>query len=143
MHRLQNYGAEEAVYDGNAYSFTSTYHDGQLKVYTTHPTAPKAADRQAEYHMTQMRSFAMTDTPARLREGAAAYRNLRDLVMTHRDSFVDQANDHVSQLPAESPSTSLISSSASVSVALEEGESDTSVDELALSALRRKDEEIQ
>jgi hypothetical protein len=36
MHRTST---QSTVYDGNAYTITSTYHDGQLKMYTTHPTA--------------------------------------------------------------------------------------------------------
>ena len=79
MHSFQNYGADETVYDGNAYAFTSTYLDGPLKRYSTHPTAPTVSGGQAEYHMTPMRSFAITDTAERFREGVTAYRNARDL----------------------------------------------------------------
>ncbi len=61
MHALQNYGEEEAVvYDGNAYTYSSTYHAGTLRLYAHHPTAPTTPGGRPEYHMTQVRAFAMT-----------------------------------------------------------------------------------
>lgn len=139
MHSLQNYGVGEAVYDGNAYSFTSSFHNGTgtLQMYTTHPTAPKAAEGQAEYHMTQIKAFAMTSDRETFQKGATYYRNARDRASTHRNSFIEQANKVASQLPTDTPSTSLISSRSSVSASPERG-SDTSVDELALSAAPAK-----
>lgn len=38
MHSLQTYGEEKPSYDGNAHAFSSTYHDGTLKMYTHHVT---------------------------------------------------------------------------------------------------------
>ncbi|KAK5069423.1 hypothetical protein LTR51_008673 [Lithohypha guttulata] len=139
MHSLQNYGTDEVVYDGKAYSFTTTYLDGQLKMYTTHPTAPKTTGEQAEYHMTQMRSFAMTDTPDRFREGAAAYRNARDFADVQREILIKHANKLAAQMLADTPSSTHVSSHTSLSMSvLPEGDSDTSVDELALSPARSK-----
>jgi hypothetical protein len=37
MHSLQSFGASEPVYDRNAYTVTSAYHGGTLKMYTTYP----------------------------------------------------------------------------------------------------------
>ena len=37
---LQSYGHATPTYDGNAYTIASTYLDGQLKMYATHPGAP-------------------------------------------------------------------------------------------------------
>uniref|UniRef100_A0A8H7NP27 Uncharacterized protein n=1 Tax=Bionectria ochroleuca TaxID=29856 RepID=A0A8H7NP27_BIOOC len=62
MHSVQNYGEEEPVYDGNACSFSSAYHNGQLD------------DRDAFI------------------EGATAFRNTRDLAKEHRDRFIQAAN---------------------------------------------------
>lgn len=53
MHELQSYGQGEPVYDNNAYTLTSTYHGGQLKIYTTHITPPAGPGQLPEYHMTQ------------------------------------------------------------------------------------------
>jgi hypothetical protein len=59
MHALQNYGDEEPGFDGNAYSYSSTYHagTGTLQLYTHHVTAPTAPGGRPEYHMTQVRAF--------------------------------------------------------------------------------------
>jgi hypothetical protein len=40
MHSLQSYSEGKPVYDGNAYTITSTYYagTGTLKLYATHPT---------------------------------------------------------------------------------------------------------
>ncbi|KAH7129629.1 hypothetical protein B0J13DRAFT_452806 [Dactylonectria estremocensis] len=59
MHALQNYGETEPAYDGNAYTYSSTYHDGTLKLYGHHVTAPTTAGGP-EYHMTQAGAYALT-----------------------------------------------------------------------------------
>ena len=58
MHQLQSYRQKELIYDGNAYTITSTYHDGMLKMYTTHPT--QAVDGTTEYHMSRVGGWALT-----------------------------------------------------------------------------------
>ncbi|TAQ83868.1 hypothetical protein B7494_g7808 [Chlorociboria aeruginascens] len=58
MHSLQSYCDGKLVYDGNAYTITTTYHDGQLKMYTTHPTRGKDGI-SPEYHMTQRDTFTI------------------------------------------------------------------------------------
>ncbi|KIX02324.1 uncharacterized protein Z518_08265 [Rhinocladiella mackenziei CBS 650.93] len=133
MHKLQNYGADELVYDNKAYSFTSTYHagTGTLQIYAMHLTQPTVPGGKPEYHMTQLRSFAMTDTLARFREGAAAYRNLRDLAMSQRNNFIKKANQVARQLPPPNLTTIFTDSRASLSK-FYEIESETSADELAL-----------
>lgn len=40
IHSLQSYKQLEPQYDNNAYTITSTYHGGTLKMYTTHPIPP-------------------------------------------------------------------------------------------------------
>lgn len=102
MHSLQNYQAAAPVFDKQAYTITSTYQDGQLKMYTTNPTPPRDRRGKPEHHMTQLRSFAMTDTPDSFRQGAAAYRNGRDWARDQRESFIADAND-----VARRPSTEL------------------------------------
>ncbi|KUI64798.1 hypothetical protein VM1G_00718 [Cytospora mali] len=92
IHSLQTYGQEDPVYDGNAYTYSTTYHDGQLKMYAHYATAPATPDGRPEYHMTQVRSFGMTDTRETFVEGATAFRNARDLAKQHRDTFIQAAN---------------------------------------------------
>ena len=43
MHTVQDYGVEEAVYNGKAYLFTGTFHDGTgtTQTYITRPAPPK------------------------------------------------------------------------------------------------------
>ncbi|KAM0417372.1 hypothetical protein ACHAPT_012606 [Fusarium lateritium] len=92
MHALQGYRETEPVYDGNAYTFSSTYHAGTLKMYANHVTAPTTEREDPEYHMTQLRTFGMTDTRDTFIQGAAAFRNARDLAEQHRDGFIQAAN---------------------------------------------------
>ncbi|KAF2272254.1 uncharacterized protein EI97DRAFT_386272 [Westerdykella ornata] len=103
MHSLQSHGRAELVYDNNAYTVTSTYHDGQLKMYTSHVAAPSTAGGHPEYHMTQLRSFAMTDSVPTCREGVGAYRNLRDWCKYERDAVIKQANERANPVEAEAP----------------------------------------
>lgn len=93
MHYLQSYGEDKPVHDNNAYTITSIYSDGQLKMYTSHPIInPKG---RSEYCMNQLRSFAMTDTTDTFRQGATAYRNARDWAKEQRDEAIRRANKRV------------------------------------------------
>ncbi|KAL7895309.1 hypothetical protein HDV63DRAFT_360441 [Trichoderma sp. SZMC 28014] len=97
MHALQNYGKDEPEYDNSAYAFSSTYHDGQLKLYAHHMTASSTPDGQPEYHMNPVHSSSMADSIDQFRRGATAFRNARDLAKQHRDSFIQSANARASQ----------------------------------------------
>ncbi|KAF5020418.1 hypothetical protein F66182_7545 [Fusarium sp. NRRL 66182] len=92
MHSLQNYGQEELEYDGNPYTFSSTYLDGTLKIYTHYITAPTTEGGRPEYHMAQVRGFNMTDSRDTFAEGAGAFRNAVSLAQGHRDRFIQAAN---------------------------------------------------
>jgi hypothetical protein len=133
MHSLQNYKSAEPIYDGNAYSHSATYHQGTatLQLYTHHLTAPKAPGEPPECHMTQLRSFAMTDNINTFREGAGGLRNNRDRAKANRDDFIDQANQIARRTPADTPSTTFTDSRTTLSM-LQEDESDTSADELVV-----------
>jgi hypothetical protein len=129
MHKLQNYGADELVYDNKAYSFSSTYQDGQLKLYSTHLTAPTVPGGNPEYHMSQLKAYALTSDKDTFVRGATAYRDNRDLAMTYRDSFIEQANERACQMPISSSTTTFSDSRTSLSPLI--ANSDTSEDELA------------
>ncbi|KID66198.1 uncharacterized protein G6M90_00g068160 [Metarhizium brunneum] len=92
LHALQNYKLAEPTYDGNAYTYSSTYHDGTLKLYAHHVTAPTVAEERPEYHMTQIDGWQMTGSIDTFRRGATAFRNARDSAKQHRDSFIQAAN---------------------------------------------------
>ncbi|KAK4449822.1 hypothetical protein QBC34DRAFT_83452 [Podospora aff. communis PSN243] len=94
MHSLQSYGKEEPVYDGNAYTYSSTYHagTGTLQLYAHHVTAANDPEGRAEYHMTKLRGFDLTDSRETCVKGIGAFRNARDLARRHRDEFIQDAN---------------------------------------------------
>ena len=93
MHALQSYQQERPIYDNNAYTITSTYASRTLTLYTTYLTEPKGPDCRPEYIMTQLRSWAMTDSLETFRQGASAYRNARDWAKEKRDEFIRLANE--------------------------------------------------
>ena len=100
MHILQSYGQEEPVFDNNAYTITSIYHGGQLRMFTSHPTQPTSTGSRPEYHMHQLRSFAMTDTAETFRQGATYYRNGMDWAKEQRDEAIRQANERAGECQA-------------------------------------------
>ncbi|KAK2849601.1 hypothetical protein FQN49_005592 [Arthroderma sp. PD_2] len=94
IHSLQSYKRDDDhTYDNNAYTLTSIYHGSTLKLYTTHPTAPRDSDGCSEYIMTSLRSFAMADNADTFRKGASAYRNARDWAKEQRDEAIKAANE--------------------------------------------------
>lgn len=97
IHSLQNYSQKEPVFDGNAYTFSSTYHNSCLKLFAHHPTAPTTEGDRPEYHMTQVGAYAMTDGRDEFVRGATALRNARDLAKRHLDNFIQAANTKASQ----------------------------------------------
>ena len=92
MHSLQNYGGDGPVYDGEAHTFSSIYHAGHLQLYAHHVTAPTTPGGRPEYHMTQVKAFAMTSDRESFVQGATAFRNARDLAKQNRDHFIQAAN---------------------------------------------------
>lgn len=94
MHSLQTYGQQDPSYDGNAYTYSATYHGGagNLRVYAHSPAPPTMPGGRPEYHMTQLRAFNITDSRNTFVEGVTAVRNARDLGKTHRDNFIRNAN---------------------------------------------------
>ena len=103
MHSLQSYGQDEPAYDNNAYTVTSIYHGGTLKMYTSHPAQSDGPGCRPEYYMTQLRSFAMTDTADTFRQGATAFRNARDWTKERRDEAIGYANDRANDLRSTTP----------------------------------------
>lgn len=133
IHKLRSFEAGHTLaHDNNAYTITSTYHDGTLKMYTVHPTQSTNPENSPEYHMTQLRSFAMTDAAERFREGASAFRNARDWAKTQRDELIAAANGRVTGIPRETSTLEPSSHSMSQSTMDPDApESETSVDELS------------
>jgi hypothetical protein len=100
MHALQNYLQEQPVYDGKACAFTSTLLGGYLALYAHHLTAPAEPEERPNYHMTQLKAYALRDDEMWL-EGLAAFRNLRKLAKDYRDRLIDIANARARDRRAE------------------------------------------
>jgi len=77
IHSVLSYGQEPRL-DNRAYAITSTYHGGTLKMYTSHRIPPSAPNRGSGFVMTQIKTWGLTGDADTFRQGAAAYRNLRD-----------------------------------------------------------------
>ena len=92
LHMLQSYGQKNLQYDGNAYTITSSYSDGQLKMYTSHPVQQSDPRRGAGYAMTQIKGWSMTSDLETFRQGARAFRNAIDWTKQQRDDAIDVAN---------------------------------------------------
>lgn len=103
MNATKSYGQAEPQYDSNAYVFSSIYHNGQLKLYTSHPTAPANPGGLPNYHMNHLRSFAMGDTPQTWRDGATWYRNSIGLAKEFRDEAMRGANEVVNGVQVQAP----------------------------------------
>ena len=95
INAVQSYGRAEPQYNGNAYAFSSIYHSGQLKLFTSHPTPPANPGGRPNYHMNHLRSFAIGDTPEPWRDGATWYRNSIELAKEYRDEAMRGANEVV------------------------------------------------
>ncbi|EEP77858.1 predicted protein [Uncinocarpus reesii 1704] len=105
MHALQSYLLDKPTYDNNAYTIASTYQGGQLKLYASHICKPDNPDSHPEYIMTQLRTFACTDSSEAFRQGASAYRNARDWAKGKRDEFIRAANERFHNANSQSMST--------------------------------------
>lgn len=92
MHHIQNYRQKNSFYDDNAYAFSSTYHYGLLALYAHHLTAPATPGGRPEYHMTQLKSFALPSDLETFIRGVTAFRNLRDWAKRCRDKLINAAN---------------------------------------------------
>lgn len=103
MHSLQNYSLNEPTYDGNAYTYSATYHpeSGVLRVYMHHVTEPTASDGLPQYHMTLVGSWLMIGDLRSFQNGITAFRNARDLAKRHREAFIEAANARTEQTVTE------------------------------------------
>ncbi|KHN95382.1 uncharacterized protein MAM_06659 [Metarhizium album ARSEF 1941] len=92
MHSLQSYCQPELEYDNKAYTISSTYHGGQLKMFASHPIPPRTPGEKPGFAMTQIKAWGLTGDADTFRQGAAAFRNARDWAKEHRDYAIRQAN---------------------------------------------------
>ncbi|KEF55616.1 uncharacterized protein A1O9_08366, partial [Exophiala aquamarina CBS 119918] len=74
---LQSYGQDEPIFDNNAYTIISTYHDGTLKIYTIYPGRPASLGGRPQFYIHQVNTWGMTGNDETYRQGATAYREAR------------------------------------------------------------------
>ena len=70
----------------------SIYNDGTLKLYTSHLTPPIEPGGQPEYHLKQLKAWAVTSDVETFRHGATAFRSARDFAKEMRDESIEAAN---------------------------------------------------
>ena len=92
IHSLQSYGQPNFEYDNKAYTISSTYCAGLLKIYTSHPIPPRTPEDKPGFAMTQIRTWGLTSDADTFRRGASAFRNARDWAKEQRDEAIQQAN---------------------------------------------------
>ena len=125
MHTLHAYAEDGASQDENAYAITSIYHDGHLKMYTSHRIQTADPGAGSEYIMTQINTWGMTGNPDTFRQGAAGYRNLRDWAKEQRNKAINKANAKFRTLAADNSTSNISSVSLVSSFATQEEETHT------------------
>jgi hypothetical protein len=75
LQSLQSYRQNRPVYDNNAYTITSIYHNGQLQMYTTYITPPAGPRKLPEYQIDQLGAWSLTGSQEQFRQGATVFQN--------------------------------------------------------------------
>lgn len=115
MHSLQNYGLESWVYDNRAYTLTSTYHGGTLKIYAHHVVASVSKGPGcSKYFMTEVGTYGILKRKGFV-EGITAFRNARDLAKSLRDQLIQEANARASLDPSIGQPIDVFSSQSHIS----------------------------
>ncbi|KAI3321229.1 hypothetical protein HD806DRAFT_524175 [Xylariaceae sp. AK1471] len=92
INSLQIYGDPESDPDNKAYTLTSTYQNGHLRIYVSY-LLPARPGMSREYVMTQISSWSLINNVSTFRQGIAAYRNARDWAKKVRDEAITKANE--------------------------------------------------
>jgi hypothetical protein len=95
MHSLKMYGKSPDVYDNKACTVTSTFHDGNLKLYTSHIALSHTSSNRPVYYMNQLGAYSLTGSKRIFIEGVTAYRNMRDWTEEQRSEAIQNANARV------------------------------------------------
>lgn len=95
LHARSYASGDDAAYDGNAHTITSTYFSGAgtLMMYAVHATQPASSGNRPEYYMTQLGTWALTGSHTHFLEGVGALRNARDWAKEQRDNTIAMANE--------------------------------------------------
>jgi hypothetical protein len=95
MQSLRSYGRGELMYDNNAYTLSSIYHMGQLKMYAHSIAQPNGSGSRPEYYIHQLKGYSMTSDKETFLKGATAFKNAMDLTMEYRNAAIARANEIV------------------------------------------------
>ncbi|KAI1839551.1 hypothetical protein JX266_014237 [Neoarthrinium moseri] len=92
MHRILCYKDSEPAFDNKGRILTTTYHDGQLKMYTIYVKKSDRPDNRPEYVPAPLGAYALTGDADSCRRGINAYRQGLDWAKEQRDEAIKQAN---------------------------------------------------
>jgi len=93
MHSLQSYGQGEPAYDNNAYTISSIYHGGTLKMYSHYPAQPNGPGTRPEYYMHSLNGWHMTGNKITHVQGLTALKNAKGWTKEVRDAAIARANE--------------------------------------------------
>ncbi|KAI0203077.1 hypothetical protein F4808DRAFT_449390 [Astrocystis sublimbata] len=96
LNSLQAYSDPDLDSSNKAYTLTSTYINGTLKIYASYPLSRADPGIRREYAMMQVKAYALTSDIDAFRIGVSAYRNARDWAKQKRDEAIQRANETVS-----------------------------------------------
>jgi len=100
MESLESYGQGESE-NGTAYTISSIYQCGVLKMYASYLTQPSSPGGRPSYHMAQIDAWVLTGNADTFRQGVRAYRNARDWAEKQRDNLIRRANEKAALPKAE------------------------------------------
>ncbi|KAI0196356.1 hypothetical protein F4808DRAFT_474360 [Astrocystis sublimbata] len=95
LNSLQAYSDSDLDSSSKAYTLTSTYQKGLLKIYASYPLPRADPGMRREYAMMQVNAYALTGNIDNFRIGVSAYRNARDWAKQKRDEAIQRANETV------------------------------------------------
>ena len=121
MHALQGYGKAKPTYDNKTYTYTFTYINGTLEMYTHHSTEPSTSAKPPEYRMTPAGGWYLKGSRKTFLKGVSAFRNARDYAREQQDMLIAQVNAVVRR---RNTVTSLGGSIMDTDTSADEGEMD-------------------
>ena len=92
MHRLENLGRKEEVFDNKARTASGTFQSGTLTLYSHHISPPQRTGYPSQTRMTPLQTFALADTPSSFRQGVGAFRNAEDFAAQLRKDSIEDAH---------------------------------------------------
>ena len=101
QHQLRSYGINGPRFDNHAHTITSVYLHGMLSMYTVYTAKTNGPCARQEYYTHLIDSWAMCGNIRAFRDGAAAFRNLRDWAKEQRDEAIGLANGIVDRFERE------------------------------------------